>query len=212
MSDLFQISVFRVLEEDHQWYLKPYDDEENFKLDKVTSGCKNLAKKINSICSFYTSDTQFEEARVNKRNLSEGTAAVIIKHFLQRVSDRGLFKRIKKYIKELEKKNPVKVLALVNGIHAQLFERNRFKLVFRLDGRIFPPYIVYKLIPKTYLNIIDMRTQGSGIENKNIYEVWHQFKYYKCCACRSFVKSKPVKKKKTRLKRSTTTTNCICPH
>ncbi|CAG9860452.1 unnamed protein product [Phyllotreta striolata] len=197
MSGLCLSSVFSILHEDHQWYLKPFDETINCVSDEINSECKSLVKSINSICELCT-----PVPGILVRKFSDQKAASIIKTFIQSVRDRRVFRRVTNYLKETQKRSPRKVLALANMKHARMFEANHFKLIFRLDGTRFPPSIVYKLIPSIELSIINLCRLTWVVESKSKYEVWHQLKYFKCSACKTTIKNLPmnVKKRKKKVK------------
>ncbi|CAG9824641.1 unnamed protein product [Phaedon cochleariae] len=211
MSYFHQNDLFRVLNEDHNPYLELYQDlrhssgetYRSYRYPYDVSKCEALVDEINTICRLHTNKYNYN--LLVTKDQEEARSIKIIQNFFLGIRNKRIFTYLKNHVLELSKKNPLILLKLVNQAQAELFEKNNFLLVFRLDGKQFPPNIVYKLfLRQDTINILTLKATGGHekeLERQIHHSGWYSFNVYKCNMCKTVVKMRPMKKIKQKKKR-----------
>nr|CAI5869781.1 unnamed protein product [Callosobruchus analis] len=193
--------IFQILDCNHSKFLEPYTDQSNGKITEVelfrqSLECRNILQQINDICNSYTIGNNCAYFS----RLSKEEAARKICNFFYRLRNRTIFAQTKQTLYRLSRKDPIKILKLVNTSHAEIFEKSMCKLIFRLEGSVFPPSIVYKIFTDRH-HLVLQNPLHTNMVIVNGSLGWFYFNIYKCCSCKSKVKPKPMHMKKSKKKR-----------
>ncbi|CAH1993959.1 unnamed protein product [Acanthoscelides obtectus] len=192
--------IFQILDCNHTKFLQRYTDQNDENLTKAdvfrqSLECRNLLQQINDICNSYTLGNNW----VYYPKITRENAARKIYDFFLRTRNRNIYAQTKSMLYKLSRKDPLKVLELVNTSHAELFEKTMCKLVFRLDGINFPPSIVYKIFSEgRHITLQSRLYRNMVIVNGNLG--WFIYSVYKCNSCKSKVKVKSMHTKKSKKK------------
>lgn len=173
---------------------------EESSLSSGNKECLSLADEIKTICNKYLNCQPTRRSVYLKQTniFSPIQSATIIKNFLQGIKNKRKFRDIKRTLYELSKKDPRKILQLVNIAHAEIFEKQEYALVFKLSGEKFPPTIVYKLFYKRHIFKIECSKDRKSVSQKTCTSNWFEFNVYRCHNCKTSITASPrrIKKKK----------------
>lgn len=134
----------------------------------------SLIKKIADICNTHLG--------VQPKRYERETAAKSIQKWYRNMKNKMAFEHQKARLDKLRQTDPIKVLQMAKDGFSKMFDRRFFKIIFRFDGKVFPPLIVYKVISKpTHFE--------TGIVDKSLVDNWPDsrwlpFRNYKCEVCK----------------------------
>lgn len=162
----------------------------------------SLSKKHLNSSNIYSDDILNIRIPSTNKHIQDKSVN-IIKNFLLGVKNKKIFKELKSTIRTLSNKDPIKLLMIVNYIHALIFDKNTCVLIFRLDGTCFPPKIVYKLFTNQKILILEphkyITARKAEIKRRSLFN-WFPFNVYKCDICKSTVQIRPKTSKKPKKK------------
>lgn len=132
---------------------------------------------LNEDHSFFLDDLEKKAQFETTLRSSTIEAVTIIQRNWRKYRGKRIFHYLHAKLYELSKENALMFLKRINSIEAQLFEKNKNRIVFRLAGETFPPIIVYKIFTNQHVLDLFNRSANSELEMKNK----HDKKNWKIC-------------------------------